>query len=160
MPRKPPVRSGTPNYIEWKGPWESACNEPEVTPEEWDQKWESLRSWLSKIYNLEPVPVRQRECYVVDLAQSERTLQVEVVQVKILTDAFLIYLQQWLRTEAPQWRIAIPTDGSDENLILVYPEKIRINPVAEMNLEGFCREIQPGMQKTMAEERRRLGLDW
>jgi len=89
-----------------------------MSGEEWDEKWESLRRWLGRRYNLEPVPVRHRQCFVVDdYAEPERGLQIEISYSEILTADFLRYVQEWLQKAAPAWRVVIPTDETEENLM-------------------------------------------
>jgi hypothetical protein len=156
-----PFRTGELRNTEWEGFWKAHPDDPPMTGDEWDEKWASLKQWLSQRYNLRPIPIRKRQCFVLDAYSSpERTLQIEVSDVQILTAEFLFYVQQWVRTDAPNWRVCIPTDDNVDTLILVYPRAVRINPEAEKDIEAFCHEIQPGTAAAMKRARRELGLDW
>jgi hypothetical protein len=76
----------------------------------------------------------------------------------VLGLGFLRYLQQWLQTEARLWRVAIPTDNTDENLILVYPEEIKINESAERDLTNFLISIRPRLAEVIAKGREQFNL--
>ncbi|HTG45192.1 MAG TPA: hypothetical protein VK633_11745 [Verrucomicrobiae bacterium] len=104
--------------------------------------------------------MRQRECYVVDDAFQERTLQIEIQKVDILTEAFLVYVQRWLQSQAPLWRVAVPTDGTNENLVLVYPTLISVNVAVGESIDAFCERIRPKVHEAKVEGRRKLGLTW
>jgi hypothetical protein len=154
-------RTGPLRNAEWEGFWKANPNETEMTGEEWDEKWVSLRKWLGNRYNLSPIPVRKRQCFVVDdYAIPERTLQIQIKDLEILTTEFLNYVQDWVRQEAPSWRVAIPTDDNVDTLILIYPEHIKINPEAENDLSKFCESIRPGMLQAIKNHFAELGADW
>jgi len=154
-------RCGTPSHLEWGGPWKE---NPEAglrpTYEEWIEYWESLRVWFERIYNLTPVPVRKRECFVVDQIFEDHTLQIEIEKSHLLNRGFLVHAQKWLQEKANSWRIAIPTDDTAENLILVYPNVIRINPPAEQDIEKFCEQIQLKLHEANVRARAKVGLNW
>ncbi len=161
MPKKNAFKTGLLRQSEWSGFWKANANDPPMTGEEWDEKWESLNDWLGKQYNLEPIPVRKRQCYVVDdYAEPERMLQIEIEYLDIFTRAFLQYVQEWLRAKAPLWRVAIPTDDTDKNLVFVYPQGIRINPEAEADLDGFIERIKPAFQAAIKKARLAVGIEW
>jgi len=129
--------------------------------EEWNEKWKSLEGWLARWYNLEPVPVRKRQCFVDDdYCDPERTLYVAISDVAILTPEFLDRIQQWVREEAPQWRVAIPTDETPQNQIFIYPGAIKINPTAEQDIDSFLAAMRPATDRVRQDGRRRFGLDW
>jgi len=154
-------RTGALRNMEWEGFWKAHPDDPPMTGEEWDQKWSALKEWLSKRYNLRPIPIQKRQCFVVDdYSIPERTLQIEVSDVNILTFEFLVYVQEWLRNEAANWRVGIPTDDNVDTVILIYPDAIRINLEAEKDIEKFCEEIRPGTEAAIKRARRELGLDW
>jgi hypothetical protein len=161
MNTKVEFRTGPLRNADWEGFWKANPNDTEMSGKEWDEKWESLRSWLAKRYNLEPIPVRKRQCFVVDsYSTPERTLQIEIGHVEILTTEFLDFVQEWLRNEAPSWRVAIPTDDNVDTVILIYPQAIKVNPQAESDLATFCKKIQPATDEANKRARKELGLDW
>jgi len=154
-------RTGPLRNAEWEGFWKSHPDDPPMTGEEWCEKWRSLNQWLSNRYNLTPIPVRKRQCYVWDdYAIPERSLTIQIEHPEILTKDFLEYVQEWVRSQAKSWRVIIPTDDNVDTLILIYPEAIRINPQAEKDLERFCKEIQAGTKAAIKRARREVGLDW
>jgi len=104
--------------------------------------------WLGKDYNVQPVPVKERECNVLTPHwRPDRTHHIEIRRVEILDRRFLQHVQAWIMEKGKIWRVSIPTDDTDENLIMVYSEKIAINEHAERNLDEFLHMIRPLLQK-------------
>jgi hypothetical protein len=154
-------RTGPLRELEWSGFWRATAEEPEMTGEEWNEKWTAFRKWLSQKYNLEPVPVRTRQCFVWDdYSDPERTLVLQVQDMRIFNIAFLQYVQEWLQRDALHWRVAIPTDGRQANLIYIYPSTIRVNPQAEADLKSFIEDIKPAFEESNRRSRREVGLEW
>jgi hypothetical protein len=129
-----------------------------MTGDEWDRAWTSLRDWLSKRYLVKFSVGLQRHCWVEDYAQPERTLTITIGVSEVLSCNFLRFVQGWLREYGRQWRVAVPVDNTDQNLILVYPEAIRINSQAEADLEAFVRSARPRLERTIEQGRRFYGL--
>jgi hypothetical protein len=158
MPDYTDHREGTPRRTEWQGLWRSSINDRPVSDEEFYRCADSLYDWLELRYNLKWSQVKKRDCYVRgDVLSHDRTQQVIVTNCDILERAFLEYLQQWLRGDWRSWRIELPTDETDESLILVYPDVIRVNPSAEADLDTFLNEIKPKIRE--ADSRARMILE-
>jgi len=81
----------------------------------------------------------------------ERTLTVIIGVAQVLSLGFLKFIQTWLQREARAWRIAVPIDNTDENLVLVYAEEIRINAAAEQDLPAFIQGARPLLHRTIYE---------
>jgi hypothetical protein len=159
MPQPSEFRTGCLRYCEWKGLWKAHANDSVITDEEWDSAWSSLQSWLSQRYLVEYTIGWERHCWVDgDYAEPERTLKIIIAVSDVLTISFLRFIQDWLRKSARSWRVAVPTDNQDENLILIYPEAIRANPGAEADLELFVAHSRPRLQSLIDQGRRFYGL--
>jgi hypothetical protein len=105
-------KTGPLRETEWSGLWRAIPDEPAFTGEEWNTMWESLGKWLSKRYNLNPIPVRKRQCYVWDdYDRPERTLLLQINDVSIFDMELMEYIREWLICCAPLWRVTIQTDN-------------------------------------------------
>lgn len=62
---------------------------------------------------------------------SDRTLRVELENWSVLTDQFVLKMQQGILKNHPLWRILI-IGAAPETCILIYPEAIRIGATTEM----------------------------
>jgi hypothetical protein len=152
-------RSGPLRYCEWQGFWKATPEVSAMTDEEWDQACASLRQWLCGRYLAEWDTHWQRHCCVEgDFAEPERTIKIVIEVADVLTVDFLQFVQQWLREKGALWRVSIPTDNTDSNLILVYPDTIRINEQAESDVKEFLKTIRPSLAKLIEEGRRRFGI--
>ena len=145
-------RCGALRFTEWKGFWKAAPNVPRVSKDEWFGAWESLRNWLSQRYLVDWKIEWQRHCWVEDVPygelidgqiERERLLKIDIEVADILTVPFLKFVQQWLLQKAALYRVSVPVDDTHENLILIYPQAIRINPEAEADLEQFVQTFRP-----------------
>jgi len=85
-------------------------------------------------------------------------MKIIIEVAEVLRISFLQYIQEWLRSEARLWRVAIPTDNTAENLILIYPEVIKINEAAEQNIPYFLEVIRPRLAQIILEGRRQFNL--
>jgi len=152
-------RCGNLRFLEWPGFWKATPDASLMTEEEWDEGWASLTRWLSSRYLLEYKVGWQSHCWVEgDYAEPERTLKIIIAVDEVLTVGFLRFVQEWTRKEAPLWRVSVPTDNTDENLILVYPDAIRVNPIAESNLEAFVAKVRPCLAALIEDGRKQFGL--
>ncbi|MCP5524580.1 MAG: hypothetical protein H7A46_23880 [Verrucomicrobiales bacterium] len=130
-----------------------------MTDDEWNANWNSLRHWLRQRYAVDWMVDKQRHLSVEgDYARPERSLTIYVSVAEALTFGLLKFVQDWLQKEARLWRVFIPTDNTDENLIVVYPEAIRANPEAEANLPDFVQRIRPSLATVIEEGRKQFGI--
>ena len=152
-------RTGTLTFSEWSGFWKVTPEATLVTDQEWDEAVKALRAWLSTRYLVEwSLDWRRHCCVEGDFAEPERTIKVTIEVAGVLSMGFLKFVQQWLQNSAPSWRISIPTDNTNKNLILVYPNAIRINPEAEADLDRFLTKIGPKLAKLIEDGRRRFNI--
>jgi hypothetical protein len=152
-------RCGTPRHIEWDGFWKASADASLLTEEESRQGRNSLRKWLSQQYLVDFEVERQRHCCVdKTYPETERTLKIIIEVAEVLTAHFLRFVQQWLRQEAPLWRVSIPVDTTDESVILVYPNVIRVNPTAEGHLEAFIEEVRPRLALLIEQGQKKFGI--
>jgi hypothetical protein len=149
---------GTPSDSECGRERQPTTRETLLTRQEWEEHWWSLLQLLSRVYNIEPVPVRQKECFIFDNPFQDRTLKIKIEKTEILTEGFLVYVGQWLQSQATLWGVSIPTDNTSENLILVYPRG-RINAEAEKQTAHFCLEIRPKLHDANVQARRQVELN-
>jgi hypothetical protein len=155
MPAAPQFHCGPSHATEWHGLWKAT---PEASPE-WDDAWASLKRWLSRRYVIDWQIKWQRHCCVDRaLPETERTLKIIIEVADVLSVSFLVFVQQWLREQAPLCRVAVPVDNTDQNLILIYPEAIRINEPAEANLGQFIESMPPQLTAMIENGFQQLGL--
>jgi hypothetical protein len=130
-----------------------------MTDEEWDAGWKSLRNWLRQRYAVDWIVGGQRHlCLDGDYAAPERSLKIIIEVPEALTVGLLKFVQAWLRKEGRLWRVFVPTDNTDENLIVVYPETICVNPQAEADLAAFVRQVRPRLVALIEQGRKEFGL--
>lgn len=130
-----------------------------MTDDEWDAAWKSLTDWLRQRYAVDWIVGGQRHLHVDgDYADPERSLLITIEVSGVLTTGFLGYVQQWLRVQTRMWRVFIPTDNTDANMVVVYPETICVNPEAESNLAAFLEGIRPRLEALIQQGRREFGL--
>ena len=153
-------RTGPLRFYEWQSHWKASDNDPEVSESEFNATYLSLRGWLLKRWNAHPFSPEPPVCLVwSQRRRPDRTHFIEIFDETILNEEFLLLIQEWVRT-APQWRVLIPTDDAGENVILIYPGEIRINPMAEKNIEFFLKAIQPGLKEAIRNAGREADLRW
>ena len=154
----PEVRCGNLRYSDWQGFWKANDDDSDMTGEEWDEGWESLREWLSRRYLVDWNLDWQRHCFVDgDYMEPERTLKIVIEVPEVLTKGFLLFVQKWLQANK-LWRVSVPTDDTPENQILVYSDAIRINPNAEANMPQFLHEVRPKLAALIKEGREYFGI--
>jgi hypothetical protein len=141
-------RYGTLRYSEWQGKWKCSPDDQDDFDEEYfnEQFWRSTRSlckWLKARYKHGSAD--DCECYVRGDSFGDKTQQIEIVRPQVVTPAFLTYLQDWLRSDWHSWRVLVSTYLELEDLIVVYPEAICINPAAETDLETGLKNIRHRM---------------
>jgi hypothetical protein len=159
MPDELEFRTGCLRFSEWRGFWKANAEASLMADEEWDDAWDSLRTWLSQRYLVEwDIKWQRHLCVEGDYAEPERTIKVMIYVAEVLTVGFLRFLQEWLQKEAPLWRISVPTDNTDENLIMVYPEMLKINPRAEADVASFIAQARPRLAQLIQEEGTQMGL--
>jgi hypothetical protein len=141
-------RYGTLRYTAWQGKWKSSPDDEDDFEEKYfeEQFWRSTRSlckWLKSRYKHGSAD--DCECYVRGDSFGDKTHQIEIVRPQVLTLIFLNYLQDWLKSDWQTWRVLVSTYLELEDLIVVYPDAIRISPAAEGDLETGLQNIRQRM---------------
>jgi len=143
------IRTDTPSFSEWSGKWRRSVTVPRLTEAAFEKHEEALHKWLKLRYEVWEFG-KVGDCYVRGDNLVDRTEQVCITNSKILTPELLKYIQKFLRSGWPDWRIMIAI-GAPEEHIMIYPDVIRINPAAEADLEGFCEKIRPQLETQLKE---------
>ena len=103
MPDSNQSRAGTPSRLEWGGLWKASSADRNVTRKEFEHRANQLADWLEVKYKISGTI---KDCYVRgDMLSADRTQQIIVTNLDILTLEFLAYLQEWLRSGNRSWRI-------------------------------------------------------
>jgi len=159
MSAGPDFRCGPLRAQEWSGFWKANPEASLLSDEEWEAAWNSLRQWLSRRYLVDFSVKWQRHCCVDrGVPETERTLKISILVGDMLATKLLEFVQRWLQQEATLWRVAIPVDNTKDNLILIYPQGVRINPTAEADFDGFISQVRPRLAMLIEEGRKQTGV--
>ena len=102
-----------PVSTEWKGPWKSCEDDPEVAGEAYEFASESLDTVVKAFDN---------SIYIRGDFFGDRTLYVEVESAGKVTEGLLKVIQNWL-VRRSMWRVVIPV-GRHEEAYTVYGRMI------------------------------------
>ena len=111
---------------------------------EFQANYRALDTLLARKYNVNysmEVPAGGCDCYVQGDNFGDRTQAVHICNPAVLTPELLKYIQQFLRSDWPRWRVIIYVGGPNEHVV-IYSDIIKINPNDENDLAGFCQRMQ------------------
>ncbi|MEK6798998.1 MAG: hypothetical protein AABZ12_08550 [Planctomycetota bacterium] len=117
-------RYGNLSYYEHRGDWRSSPGEGLVGTREYEEVYLSLRQWLRARFAGHPRADEGYPCYIVGDYRPERTQQLEIYELEILTPDFVRDIQAELRRRGwTRWRILVSA-SMPEDIIIIYPGAI------------------------------------
>jgi hypothetical protein len=138
-------RFGTPRFCEWDRLWKRDPKEADVTRDEYERVDNNLEEYCLRVFSSSPRYIK--DCYVRGDYTGDRTQVFEINNPRILTLDLLKVLQRWLiESGNSNWRIIVPTYVTKNEVIVVYPDTIRISERYEKSLELALKSIAKRMK--------------
>ena len=139
-------RTGKLAFFEWSGLWKNAQDEDVVGRDEYEEVFSELDSFCRKSYKNSPRFIR--DFYIRGDYTGDRSQVLEVNDPAILNISFLIGIQKWLSLSGhTNWRVIIPTYLTEKEVIVIYPDAIRISPEYETSPTSGLEIIASRMRK-------------
>jgi hypothetical protein len=132
-------RSRRPRFCDWDGLWKSNPKESNVDADEYERVFCQFDHYCR--CSMGGFARYMADFYIRGDFTGDRTQVVEINNPSILTAGFLKVLQRWLINAHEDWRIIVPTYLTKREVIVVYPDSIRISRAYEDPLEQGLKQI-------------------
>lgn len=138
-------RYGRPTFDEWDGLWKDELNELNVERAEYERVVSELDGYCRQ--TVVGSAVYSKDFYLRGDFTGDRTQVVEVNNPQVFTVAFLEQLQRWLIESGHRnWRIIVPTYLTKREVIVIYPDAIRISDAYEPLSKAGIERISARMK--------------